>query len=237
MKIFPAIDIISGSVVRLTQGDYGKVDKYSRTPVEAAAEFYSKGAKYLHIVDLDGAKDGTLSNFSSISEVIKATAMFVEVGGGIRDESRIERYLSAGVSRVILGTAAINNFPFLVDMVKKYSEKIAVGIDAKSSFVAVDGWTTVTKVESVSFCEKVRDIGVKTVIYTDIEKDGAMKGTNLDIYKRLSLINGLDIVASGGISSLSEIIPPKEMGISSAIVGKAIYEGKLKLEDVLSAAI
>ena len=236
MKIFPAIDIIGGSVVRLTQGDYGKVEKYSITPVKAAAEFHAKGAEYLHIVDLDGAKDGSLSNFSSISEVVKSTKMFVEVGGGIRDESRIESYFSIGVGRVILGTAAINNFPFLVDMFKKYGEKIAVGIDAKSGFVAVDGWTTVTKTDSVSFCEKVRDIGVKTVIYTDIEKDGKMLGTNIAIYKRLSQIKGLGIVASGGISSLEEVKALKEMGIGSAIVGKALYEGKLNLEDVLKVA-
>lgn len=236
MKIFPAIDIIGGSVVRLTQGDYGKVEKYSITPLQAAEEFHATGAQYLHIVDLDGAKDGALSNFDSISEVVKATEMFVEVGGGIRDESRIESYLSVGVGRVILGTAAINNFPFLEEMVKKYGEKIAVGIDAKNGFVAVDGWTTVTKTNSISFCEKVRDIGVKTVIYTDIEKDGAMCGTNLSVYKRLSQIKGLDIVASGGISSLDEIKALKEMGIDSAIVGKALYEGKLKLEDVLKTA-
>lgn len=237
MKIFPAIDIIGGSVVRLTQGDYGMVEKYSITPVEAAEEFHLKGAEYLHIVDLDGAKDGSLSNFESINEVVKSTKMFVEVGGGIRDQKRIESYLSIGVGRVILGTAAINNFPLLTDMVKKYGEKIAVGIDAKSGFVAVDGWTNVTKTDGISFCEKVRDIGVKSVIYTDIEKDGKMSGTNLTVYERLLQIKGLDITASGGISSLEEIITLNNMGISAAIVGKALYEGKLKLEEVLAAAI
>lgn len=236
MRIFPAIDIIGGNVVRLTQGDYGRVEKYTRTPVEAANEFKKCGATYLHIVDLDGAKDGKLSNFDSIKEVVSSTDMFVEVGGGIRDESRIEKYLSIGVGRVILGTAAINNFPFLCDMVNKYGEKIAVGVDAKNGFVAVDGWTNVTKTDSISFCEKVRDIGVKTVIYTDIDKDGAMSGTNLDVYKKLSEIKGLEIVASGGISSLKEILLLKQMGIDSAIVGKAIYEGKLNLKEVLAVA-
>ena len=236
MKIFPAIDIIGGSVVRLTKGDYGVVDKYKTTPVQAAAEFRSKGAEYLHIVDLDGAKDGSLSNFESISRVVRSTEMFVEVGGGIRDKSRIEQYLSIGVGRVILGTAAINNFPFLTDMVKEFGERIAVGIDAKNGFVAVDGWTTVTKTDSVAFCKRVRDIGVKTVIYTDIDKDGAMQGTNLKVYERLAQIEGLEIVASGGISSLDEIETLKQMGIGSAIVGKALYEGLLRLEDVLTAA-
>lgn len=236
MKIFPAIDIIGGSVVRLTQGDYNKKEKYNITPVEAANEFGKKGAKFLHIVDLDGAKDGSLSNFDSIREVIKSTEMFVEVGGGIRDEERIKRYLSIGVGRVILGTAALKNFPFLVEMVQKYGDRIAVGVDAKKGFVAVDGWTTVSDTDSVAFCEKVRDIGVKSVIYTDIEKDGAMQGTNIAIYQRLSQIGGLEITASGGISSVEDILALKEIGISSAIIGKALYEGKIKLEDVLRAA-
>ena len=236
MKIFPSIDIIGGSVVRLTQGDYGRVEKYGVTPMQAAADFKKAGAEYLHIVDLDGAKDGGLSNFDPISEVIRSTDMFVEVGGGIRDESRIERYLTAGVGRVILGTAALNNLPFLTDMVKKYGERIAVGVDAKNGFVAVNGWLTVSGTDSVLFCEKMRDIGVKTVIYTDIDKDGAMRGTNLAVYRSLTEIDGLDIVASGGISSLDEIKALKAMGIGNAILGTALYSGHLKLEDVLAAA-
>ena len=237
MKIFPAIDIFSGSVVRLTQGDYNKVDKYAITPVEAATIFREKGAMNLHIVDLDGAKDGNLSNFESIREVVCSTKMFVEVGGGIRDQKRIENYLSIGVSRVILGTAAIKNFAFLTEMVKEYGEKIAVGVDAKNGLAAVDGWVNLTDTDSVSFCERVLGIGCKSVIYTDIERDGKILGTNLDIYKRLSQIKGLEITASGGISSLDEIKALSRMGIHSAIIGKAIYEGKLNLEDVLKAAI
>ncbi|HOJ47864.1 MAG TPA: 1-(5-phosphoribosyl)-5-[(5-phosphoribosylamino)methylideneamino]imidazole-4-carboxamide isomerase [Bacillota bacterium] len=236
MNIYPAIDIIGGCVVRLTQGDYNKKEKYNITPVEAAQGFFKKGARFLHIVDLDGAKDGSLSNFDSIREVIKSTDMFVEVGGGIRDEERIRRYLSAGVGRVILGTAALKNFPFLVEMVKKYGDRIAVGVDAKNGFVAVDGWTTVSDTDSVAFCEKVRDIGVKNVIYTDIERDGAMRGANTAIYQRLTQITGLEITASGGISSLDDITALKRIGVSSAIIGKALYEGKIKLEDALRAA-
>lgn len=236
MRIFPAIDIIGGSVVRLTQGDYGRVEKYEYSPVEAAAKFKKKGADNLHIVDLDGAKDGSLSNFERIREVVSSTEMFVEVGGGIRDEERIKSYLSIGVGRVILGTAALNDFRFLVKVAEKYGEKIAVGVDAKNGFVAVDGWTTVSKTDSIDFCERVRDIGVKTVIYTDIDKDGTLRGTNLSVYKRLACIKGLEIVASGGISKPEEIIELKSMGIGAAIIGKALYEGVIKLEDALKAA-
>ena len=223
MKVFPAIDIIGGRVVRLLRGDYGKVERYGISPEEAAREFERCGAKYLHVVDLDGAKDGGLSNFDVISGVRSATGMFVEVGGGIRDEARIERYLSAGVGRVILGTAAVNDFPFLCDMLGKYGERIAVGIDAKDGFVAINGWLDVTEITGLDLCRRVRDAGGRTVIYTDISRDGAMSGTNLDIYRELSGIEGLDIVASGGVSSLGEIKELRDMGVSAVIVGKALY--------------
>lgn len=236
MKIFPAIDIKNGSVVRLLQGDYGSVTRYELTPVQAAAGFSAAGAKCLHVVDLDGAKDGALSNFSTIEQVVSSTDMFLEVGGGIRDESRIERYLSIGVGRVILGTAAVNDFGFLTDMVRKYGEHIALGVDAKDGRVAVSGWLTVTELDGVEFCRRAKDVGVQTVIYTDISRDGMLSGTNLDIYRTLSSIGGLDIVASGGISSLSEISELRGMGISAAIVGKAIYSGTLDLSEVLREA-
>jgi len=236
MKIFPAIDIIGGRVVRLLQGDYDKVERYEMSPEDAAREFERCGARYLHVVDLDGAKDGGLSNFDVISGVIRATGMFVEVGGGIRDEKRIERYLEAGVGRVILGTAAVNDFPFLCAMVEKYGDKIAVGVDAKDGYVAINGWLDVTELTGVDFCRRVRDIGVSAVIYTDISRDGAMSGTNLEIYRELSQIEGLSVVASGGVSYLSEIEELRRMGISGAIVGKALYSGALSLTDVLAAA-
>ena len=236
MKVFPAIDIIGGRVVRLLRGEYDKVERYEIAPKEAARGFERCGARYLHVVDLDGAKDGGLSNFGVISGIVRATGMFVEVGGGIRDEERIERYLSAGVGRVILGTAAVNDFPFLCDMLGKYGDRIAVGIDAKDGFVAINGWLDVTEISGFDLCRRVRDAGGKTVIYTDISRDGAMSGTNLDVYRELSCIEGMDIVASGGVSSLNEINELRDMGVSAVIVGKALYSGALSLAEVIEAA-
>ena len=234
MKVFPAIDIIGGRVVRLLRGDYGKVERYGISPEDAAREFERSGARYLHVVDLDGAKDGGLSNFDVISSVRSVTGMFVEVGGGIRDEARIDRYLTAGVGRVILGTAAVNDFPFLCDMLAKYGDRIAVGIDAKDGFVAINGWLDVTEITGIDLCRRVRDAGGRTVIYTDISRDGAMSGTNLDVYRELSGIDGLDIVASGGVSSLDEIRELRDLGVSAVIVGKALYTGALSLSEVIA---
>jgi phosphoribosylformimino-5-aminoimidazole carboxamide ribotide isomerase len=236
MIIFPAIDIKDGKTVRLTQGDYSRVSVYALDPAETARNFKEKGAKHLHVVDLDGAKDGALSNFNTIKAIISATDLFVEVGGGIRDEEKIRRYLSIGVSRVILGTAAVQDSAFLCGMVEKYGEKIAVGVDAKNGFVAVNGWQTVTELRGVDFCGAMRDAGVKTVIYTDIEKDGAMQGTNREIYRELKTVTGLKIVASGGISSLADVKALAETGTHAAIVGKAFYTNALRFEDVLQAA-
>jgi len=236
MKIFPAVDLKDGQVVRLLQGDYGQVTRYALSPVEAARGFADAGARYLHVVDLDGAKDGTLANFDVIRSVVEATDLYVEVGGGIRDEDRIRKYLDAGVGRVILGTAAVQNFPFLTEMVRKYGPQIAVGVDAKDGRVAVDGWLTVTELDGVAFCRQLRDVGVQQVIYTDIARDGALTGTNLDVYAVLREIDGLSVTASGGISYLSEIRELHAMGIDAAIVGKAIYTGMLDLGEVLAAA-
>ncbi|MBQ8975503.1 MAG: 1-(5-phosphoribosyl)-5-[Oscillospiraceae bacterium] len=236
MKIYPPIDLRGGKVVRLLQGDYGKMEQYEIVPVDAALSFEKLGAKNLHVVDLDGAKDGALSNFDTIRSIVGSTGMFVEVGGGIRDEERIEKYLSMGAGRVILGTAAVNNPDFLRRAVSRYGESIAVGVDAKNGFVATDGWLNVTELDGVDFCRRMRDLGVKTVIYTDISKDGALQGTNLEIYGVLSGIEGLDVVASGGISFLHEIETLRSMGIHGAIVGKAIYSGKLELSEVIAAA-
>jgi phosphoribosylformimino-5-aminoimidazole carboxamide ribotide isomerase len=231
--IFPAVDLKDGKAVRLTQGDYNRIKVYSENPEEMAKEFLKKGASHIHIVDLGGAKDGTLENFEAVKKIAAVGGMFSEVGGGIRNEERIEKYLSLGVSRVILGTVAINNFPFVEEMVKKYGDKIAVGADAKNGKLAGGGWLDVSDIDSIEFCKKCAVAGVKTVIYTDISKDGMLAGTNLEVYEKLSEIKGLNIVASGGISYLHEIKKLREMGIYGAIVGKAIYEGSLKLEDVL----
>ncbi len=233
MDIFPAIDIKDGKVVRLTQGDYDKVDIYNTSPCEVAKEFEAKGAKFLHVVDLDGAKDGTLANFEKISEIVKGTNLFIEVGGGIRDEERIKKYLEVGVKRVILGTIAIKNPEFFKEMVEKYKEAIVLGVDAKDGMVAIDGWLTKTTEDSFEFCKKAKEIGVSTIIYTDIATDGAMNGTNLKAFEKLREIKDLNIVASGGICSLDEIKILNDMGIDGAIIGKAIYEGVLTLEEVV----
>jgi phosphoribosylformimino-5-aminoimidazole carboxamide ribotide isomerase len=236
MQIFPATDILGGKVVRLTKGDYNQVKIYADSPAEMALEFMKDGATNLHMVDLDGAKDGAPVNFDAIREAAKIDGLFIEVGGGIRNMQRIEDYLNLGVKRVILGTAAVRNYPFVEEAVKEFGNAVAVGVDAKEGFVAVSGWQETTTVNSVEFCKKLRDTGVSTVIYTDISKDGMLSGTNLEIYKELSEIKGLDIVASGGITFAHEIETLTEMGIYGAIVGKAVYEGKLSLKDALAAA-
>ncbi len=236
MQIFPATDILGGKVVRLTKGDYNQVKIYADSPAEMALEFMKDGATNLHMVDLDGAKDGLPVNFDAIREAAKIDGLFIEVGGGIRNMQRIEDYLSLGVKRVILGTAAIRNYPFVEEAVKEFGSAVAVGVDAKEGLVAVSGWQETTNVNSVEFCKKLRDTGVSTVIYTDISKDGMLSGTNLEIYRELSEIKGLDIVASGGITFAHEIETLREMNIYGAIVGKAVYEGKLSLKDALAAA-
>lgn len=236
MEIFPAIDIRNGNVVRLTEGDYNRMTVYGSSPLDMANTFIKKGAKNLHMVDLDGAKDGTPVNFDVIKEVASLGKLFTEVGGGIRDEKRIEDYLSLGVNRVILGTVAVRNFKFVEEEVKKYGDKIAVGVDARDGKVAVSGWLETTEIDSLDFCRKIRDAGVKTVIYTDISKDGTLSGTNLEIYEKLSEIKGLDIIASGGITFEEEIKKLTDMNTYGAIVGKAVYAGRLDLERVLKIA-
>lgn len=236
MIIFPAIDLKDKKAVRLTKGDYAQVKVYGEDPAAVAAQFKAQGATHLHIVDLDGAKDGTLSNFEAVQRIVATGDLFTEVGGGIRNEERIRKYLSMGVDRVILGTAALQNFPFLEEMVKKYGPQIAVGVDAKNGKVAVNGWLDTSEVDSVEFCRRLESIGVDTVIYTDISKDGMLSGTNLAVYEELSKFKTLKIVASGGISFYPEIEKLQAMGIHAAIVGKAIYEGKLELQQVLELA-
>ena len=236
MELFPAIDIRGAKVVRLTKGDYDVMKVYRDNPKEVAEEFLKAGANNLHVVDLDGARDGSLVNFDSIKALASTKGLFIEVGGGIRNMERIEAYLKLGVGRVILGTAAVKNYPFVEQAVKEFGDAVAVGVDAKDGMVAVSGWEEVTATDSLEFCKRLRDTGVKTVIYTDISKDGAMSGTNLEIYKKLSEIKGLDIVASGGITFENEIETLRDMGTYGAILGKALYEGKLDLSKALKIA-
>ena len=236
MEIFPAIDLKGGNVVRLFQGDYEQVTVYNENPAQIAELFRSRGARNLHLVDLDGAKDGKPVNFSLIKNLTESGGFFIEVGGGIRNEKQVEDYLNIGVNRVILGTVVVDNFAFLESMLAKYGEKIAVGVDARGGRVAINGWREITDIMAVDFCRKLRDAGVSTVIYTDIERDGTLEGTNMSVYKQLSEIDSLNIIASGGISFEEEITLLCEMKIHGAIVGKAIYAGMLDLSHIIKLA-
>ena len=233
MQIFPAIDLSGGQVVRLYQGDYDKMTVYGADPCAVARDFIAAGAKYLHVVDLDGAKDGTLANFTSIAAVAKQGGLYIEVGGGIRTEERIRQYLDLGVSRCILGTIAVKDFEFTARMAQKYGDAIAVGVDARDGFVAINGWKELSAETGVEFCRRLRDAGVKTVIYTDISRDGAEKGTNLELYRVLAKIEGLNITASGGVSSIEELKELQSIGTHAAILGKALYTGRLDLKTVI----
>ena len=235
MKIFPAIDLRNGKAVRLYQGDYDQMTVYSDSPVDVAKSFKAKGASCLHLVDLDGAKDGRLVNFETIKEIVEEVDMYVEVGGGIRDEERIKQYLELCVGRVILGTIAVKDPGFLEAMVTKYGEKIAVGVDARDGFVAINGWKEITDRESFEFCRYLRDIGVRSIIYTDFSRDGGIEGTNMEAYRKLQEIEGLEVTASGGISFEEEITALRDVA-AAAILGKAIYSGKLDLERAVKLA-
>ena len=234
MQIFPAIDLSGGQVVRLYQGDYDKMTVYGTDPCAAAKDFLSAGAGYLHVVDLDGARDGTTANFSSIAAIARQGGLYLEVGGGIRTEERIRQYLDLGVSRCILGTAAVKDFAFTARMAQTYGSRIAVGVDARDGYVAVNGWKELSRERGVDFCHRLRDAGVQTVIYTDISRDGAEQGTNLAVYRELAKLDGLDITASGGISSVEELRELDTIGVRAAILGKALYTGRLDLKTVLT---
>ncbi len=233
MQIFPAIDLRGGQVVRLYQGDYDQETVYAADPCAVARDFLAAGARYLHVVDLDGARDGTLANFETIAALVRQGGLYIEVGGGIRTEERIRRYLDLGVGRCILGTIAVKDFAFTERMAQKYGDRIAVGVDARDGFVAVSGWKELSAERGVDFCRRLRDAGVKTVIYTDISRDGAEQGTNLDLYRELAGIEGLDITASGGVSSIEELRELQTIGTKAAILGKALYTGRLDLKTVM----
>ncbi len=233
MNIFPAIDLFEGKAVRLLRGEYDKMTVYSDNPADFAAEFEKKGARFLHVVDLEGAKNGTAPNFEVIKKIVESCSLFVEVGGGIRSRDIIEKYLSCGVSRVILGTAAVTKPDFLESTVAEFGEKIAVGVDIKDGYVAIHGWTQTTETSCADFFAYLESIGVKTVICTDISKDGMLSGTNLPLYKDLSAKFNIDIIASGGVSSLEDITALNEMNLYGAILGKALYEGKVDLAEAV----
>lgn len=236
MYIFPAIDLIDGKAVRLYKGDYEKMTVYSDNPLLVAKDFEKKGAKHIHLVDLEGAKSGTTPNFSVVTQIKQNTNLFCEIGGGIRSMEIIEKYISAGIDRVILGTAAVTDHIFLENAVKKYGEKIAVGVDIKDGFVAVKGWTEKSEQEAFAFCKRMEDLGVKTIISTDISRDGAMKGTNVDLYKKLAKELTINIVASGGVSSIDDVKNVRKLGIYGAIIGKAYYTGDIDLSEAIEVA-
>ena len=234
MELFPAIDLIDGCAVRLVQGDYAQKTVYSNSPLAVAQSFAKAGAKYMHVVDLDGAKNGGTPNLSIIQDIAQNSGLKVEVGGGIRSEAVIESYLNAGVYRVILGTAAVTNPDFLKEMVEKYQEKIAVGVDIKDGRVAIKGWTEVSEEDGVAFCKKMAEVGVKTIICTDISKDGLLAGTNLALYRELSEKVDVDIIASGGVSTYDDIEALRDMNLYGAILGKALYTGNIELEQAVA---
>ncbi|MBR7100729.1 MAG: 1-(5-phosphoribosyl)-5-[Clostridia bacterium] len=236
MNIFPAIDLFDKKAVRLFKGDYNQMTVYSDNPIEVARDFEKSGAKYIHMVDLEGAKDGTTPNIEVVSDIAKNTSLFVEIGGGIRSMETVERYLNAGVSRVILGTSAVTDEDFLVSAVEKYGDKIAVGADVKDGYIAIKGWLEKSAYTLDSFFEKMQKLGVKTIICTDISKDGAMKGTNLQMYRELSKKYSLDIVASGGVSAIDDIKELRKMELYGAIIGKAYYTGAINLAEAIEVA-
>ena len=234
MILFPAIDLYDHKVVRLLKGDYEKMTVYSDDPLATAKNIEGMGGKWLHLVDLEGAKDGTTPNFDVVSAIAKETGLKVEIGGGIRSFETIEKYLNAGVQRVILGTKAVKDPGFLKEAVSKWEDKIAVGVDAKNGKVAVNGWMDVMDIDMFDFLQDIKEMGVKTAIVTDISKDGAMKGTNLPLYERLSKLSGIDITASGGVSTLDDLKALKAMDIYGAILGKAMYNGAIELSEALN---
>ena len=236
MIVFPAIDLYDKKAVRLYKGDYNQMTVYSENPVEVAKGFKAQGAEYIHMVDLEGAKDGTTPNFEVVAAVAKESGLRVEIGGGIRDEETVKKYIDAGVMRVILGTAALNDPEFLEKVCKKYGDKIAVGNDLKDGQVAIKGWLETSDVSGMDFLSKMQDLGVKTVICTDISRDGAMRGTNRELYRELSEKFTMDIVASGGVSTIDDIKALRSMNLYGAIVGKAIYTGDIDLSEAIEVA-
>ena len=236
MIILPAIDIIEGKAVRLLRGDYDKRTVYSDDPVKLTIAFHMLGADEIHLVDLEGARDGGTPNFDTVEQIVEATELRAEIGGGIRDEETVKKYLDIGVSRVILGTAAVENRPLLRTLAAKYGDRIAVGIDVRDGFAAIKGWKEITNTRLEDLLLELDQMGIKTVICTDISKDGAMSGTNRELYSSLSGKYRMRLIASGGVSSIEDVAALRDMGLYGAIIGKAIYNGAIDLKEALRAA-
>lgn len=236
MILFPAIDLFEGKAVRLFKGDYAQMTVYSDHPEEIAKDFTACGATHVHLVDLEGARSGETPNLETVLKIRESTGLFCEIGGGIRSMEIADRYLDAGLDRVILGTAAVENEDFLRAAVEKHGDRIAVGADIRDGYVAVRGWTEQSGVTLEAFCEKMQAIGVGTVICTDISRDGAMRGTNREMYRMLSEKFRLQITASGGVSSLEDVRSLREMNLYGAIIGKAYYTGDIDLKKAMEIA-
>lgn len=236
MLIYPAIDLYGGKAVRLYKGDYAQMTVYSEYPEEVALDFKNAGAKCIHLVDLEGAKTGETPNIETVLKIKRTADLFCEIGGGIRSMEVIDRYISAGVDRVILGTAAVTDPGFVEAAVAKYGEKIAVGVDIKDGFVAIKGWTEKSEFDAMEFTGRMQDIGVKTLICTDISKDGAMQGANHALYKELSERFDMQIIASGGVSSMEDVKKLAALDIHGAIIGKAYYTGAIDLKEAIGVA-
>jgi phosphoribosylformimino-5-aminoimidazole carboxamide ribotide isomerase len=236
MNIFPAIDLYGGKAVRLYKGDYLNMTVYNDDPVSVALDFKAAGAEFIHVVDLEGAKSGDTPNFDTVCRIIKESGLFVEIGGGIRSIDTVRRYVEAGAGRVILGTAALTDREFLTEALNEFGEKVAVGVDIKDGMVAIKGWTEKSEFSGMEFCKRMQSMGVCTIICTDISKDGAMKGTNIELYRDLQSELGINITASGGVSTLDDVKTLTDMGIYGAIIGKAYYTGAINLVEALEVA-
>ena len=236
MRIYPAIDIIDGACVRLVQGDYSQKTKFADDPCEIAMRWQNEGGEFIHIVDLDGARTGEMPNFDLIIRIADKLNIPIEVGGGVRNMECVEKYLDNGVNRVIIGTSALSNPDFVKDAVAKYGDRIVVGIDAKDGMVAVNGWEEVSTTSAIDLAKQMEEIGVKTIIYTDIATDGMLKGPNVKAMEEMTEAVSIDVVASGGVSSVDDIVRLKDTGVEGAIVGKALYTDALCLKDAINAA-
>lgn len=236
MIIFPAIDLYEGKAVRLLKGDYDKMTVYSDNPASVAAEFRNMGATHIHLVDLEGAKNGTTPNIETVRKIKAEYGLFAEIGGGVRSMETVEAYIGAGIDRVILGTAAVTDEKFLVDAVKEYGGRIAVGADIKDGRVAIKGWTEKSEYSCFDFFDKMQKIGVETVICTDVSKDGAMQGTNVELYRELSEKFSINICASGGVSSIDDVRRLRSLDLYGTIIGKAYYTGAVSLKEAIEVA-
>ena len=236
MLIFPAVDLYEGKAVRLVKGDYNRMTVYNYNPLEVALDFKKCGAEHIHLVDLEGAKIGKTPNFDIIKDIKNKSGLFCEVGGGISSKETAAKYIEAGIDRIILGTAAFEDETLLVDLLKSYGEKIAVGIDIKDGYIAIKGWTEKTDISAYDFFEKATSLNIRTVICTDISKDGLMNGINHNLYSDLSKKFRMNIIASGGVSSIADIKALKSIGLYGAIIGKAYYIGAVNLKEAIEVS-